>query len=79
MNFFINFLQDVHRNGCLNFPVIAFMKIHGNIPENSWFFMAHLWKCYMVIEGNSAGTFYSDKKSILDLKKTFFSEKTANI
>ena len=52
------FLYPLQSNR-LNFPVIAFMKIHGNILENSRIFKAPWRKCYMVIERNSPGTFFS--------------------
>ena len=71
----IYFLQDVvDRNGRLNFPVIVFMEIHGNI-ENSRFFKVHWWKCYMVIEGISLGTFYScslDMTWVVQKNSVFF-------
>ena len=46
-------------NNRLNFQVIAFMKTHGRILENSRIFKAPWRKCYMLIEGNSPGTFFS--------------------
>ena len=47
-----------------NFRVIAFMKIHGNILENSLNFKVPWRKCYIVFEGNSPATLFSGNQKM---------------